>query len=145
MGSSCAYDYAVVRLVPDVARGEFVNVGVVLFAKSREALLARLALDESRLLALAPDADVASIRAHLESVERICEGGEAAGPHGELSASERFHWLTSPRSTVIQLSPVHSGLCDDPEAEADRLFEQLVTVQGSQSRGQPTESEGETS
>jgi hypothetical protein len=122
----CTYDYSVVRVVPDVARAEFVNVGVILFAKSQRALLSRIALDEPRLAALAPGADVTAIRSHLESIERICEGGEAAGPHGSLSASERFHWLTSPRSTVIQLSPVHSGLCDDPAAEADRLFARLV-------------------
>lgn len=126
MPSDCAYDYSVVRVVPDVARGEFLNAGVVLFAKSQRALLSRIALDEERLGALAPDADVTAIRAHLESIERICEGGEAAGPHAELSASERFHWLTAPRSTVIQLSPVHSGICDDPGVEADRLFARLV-------------------
>ena len=79
-----------------------------------------------RLAALAPGADVAAIRAHLASIERICAGGEAAGPHGHADQSERFHWLVAPRSTVIQVSPVHSGLCDDPEAEVDRLFERLV-------------------
>jgi Protein of unknown function (DUF3037) len=122
----CAYDYSVIRVVPDVARGEFLNAGVVLFAKTQRTLLARIALDEERLLALAPEADVAAIRSHLESIARICEGGEAAGPHATLSASERFHWLTAPRSTVIQLSPVHSGICDDPASEADRLFSRLV-------------------
>jgi hypothetical protein len=122
----CAYDYSVVRVVPDVARGEFLNAGVVLFAKTHRTLLSRIELDEERLRVLAPDADVAAIRSHLDSIERICEGGEAAGPHANLSASERFHWLTAPRSTVIQLSPVHSGICEDPEAEADRLFARLV-------------------
>lgn len=126
MPEPCTYDYAVVRVVPDVARGEFVNAGVVLFAKSHRVLLARTTLDVARLTALAPDVDLDAVRAHLESIERICEGGEAAGPHQELSASQRFHWLTSPRSTVIQMSPVHSGICDDPEREADRLFERLV-------------------
>lgn len=126
MADRCAYDYSVIRVVPDVARGEFLNAGVVLFAKTQRALLSRIALDEQRLLALSPDADVAAIRSHLESIERICAGGEAAGPHAHLSASERFHWLTAPRSTVIQLSPVHSGICDDPETEADRLFTRLV-------------------
>jgi len=130
VAEQCTYDYAVVRVVPDVARGEFLNAGVVLFAKSHHALLSRIVLDEARLTALAPEADMAAIRAHLESIERICEGGEAAGPHAELSASQRFHWLTAPRSTVIQLSPVHSGLCDDPEAEADRLFARLVNGPG---------------
>lgn len=122
-----SYDYAVVRVVPDVARGEFLNAGIILFAKSHGALLARVWLDEARLRALAPDADVATIRAHLTSIERICAGGAEAGPHGSLSPSERFHWLVAPRSTVIQVSPVHSGLSDDPAAEADRLFARLVT------------------
>jgi hypothetical protein len=122
----CSYDYAVVRVVPDVARGEFLNAGIILFAKTHGALLARVALDEERLAALAPGADVEAIRAHLASIERICAGGEAAGPHGKLTESERFHWLVAPRSTVIQVSPVHTGLCDDPEAEVDRLFERLV-------------------
>lgn len=126
MPEPCSYDYAVIRVVPDVGRGEFVNAGIILFAKSHGALLARLALDEARLLALAPDADVAAIRAHLASIERVCAGGPEAGPHGALSPSERFHWLVAPRSTVIQVSPVHSGLCDDPAAEADRLLERLV-------------------
>ena len=126
MPEHCSYDYAVVRVVPDVARAEFLNAGIILFAKSHGALLARVSLDEARLTALAPDADVAAIRAHLESIQRICAGGAEAGPHGELTASERFHWLTSPRSTVIQVSPVHSGLCDDPATEADRLFDRLV-------------------
>lgn len=126
MAEHCSYDYSVIRVVPDVARGEFLNAGVVLFAKSHRALLSRIALDEERLAALAPDADVAAIRAHLESIERICAGGEAAGPHADLSASERFHWLTAPRSTVIQLSPVHSGICDSPGSEVDRLFARLV-------------------
>ena len=126
MAERCSYDYSVIRVVPDVARGEFLNAGVILFAKSHRALLSRIALDEERLRALAPEADVRVIRSHLESIERICQGGPAAGPHAGLTASERFHWLTAPRSTVIQLSPVHSGICDDPEREADRLFARLV-------------------
>lgn len=123
-----SYDYAVVRVVPDVARAEFLNAGIVLFAKSQKALLARVYLDEDRLAVIAPDADVGGLRSHLGSIERIAAGGPQAGPHGHLSASERFHWLTSPRSTVIQLSPVHSGLCDDPRAEIDRLFDRLVST-----------------
>lgn len=130
MPERCTYDYAVVRVVPDVARGEFVNVGVILFAKSHGILLARVALEESRLWALAPEADLEPIRAHLRAIERICEGGESAGIHGRLTASERFHWLTSPRSTVIQTSPVHSGICDDPASEIDHLFERLVADVG---------------
>ena len=126
MPAPCSYDYAVVRVVPDVARGEYLNAGIILFAKTHGALLARVWLDEKRLTALAPNADVAAIAAHLRSIERICAGGPAAGPHGSLSPSERFHWLVAPRSTVIQVSPVHTGLCDDPAAEADRLFERMV-------------------
>jgi hypothetical protein len=126
MAERCAYDYAVVRIVPDVARGEYLNAGVILFAKSHGALLARVVIDEPRVRAFAPGVDLRAIRAHLESIERICAGGAAAGPHAGLSASERFHWLTAPRSTVIQTSPVHSGLCDEPAAEVDRLFARLV-------------------
>lgn len=126
MPRHCSYDYALIRVVPDVERGEFLNAGVILFAKTHDALLSRIGLDEERLAALAPSADVSAIRAHLASIGRICEGGRAAGPHAHLSASERFHWLTSPRSTIIQVSPVHSGLCDDPASEADRLFQRLV-------------------
>ena len=132
MPERCTYDYAVVRVVPDVARAEFVNVGIILFAKSHGALLARIALDAARLSALAPEADLDAISSHLRSIEHVCAGGPEAGPHGQLSPSERFHWLTSPRSTVIQMSPVHSGLCEDPAAEADRLFERLV--RGSRAR-----------
>ena len=126
MPALSSYDYAVVRVVPDVARGEFFNAGIILFARTHGALLARTWLDEARLSALAPDADVSAIRAHLRSIERICAGGAEAGPHGALSPSERFLWLVAPRSTVIQVSPVHSGLCDDPAAEADRLFARFV-------------------
>lgn len=134
MAEPCTYDYAVVRVVPDVARGEYLNVGVVLYAKSHRALLSRIELDEGRLAAVAPAADVAMIRSHLESIERICRGGPAAGPHADLDASQRFHWLTAPRSTIIQLSPVHSGICDDPAAETDRLFARLVSVGREQTR-----------
>jgi hypothetical protein len=123
-----SYDYAVVRVVPRVERAEFLNAGIILFAKERGALLARVELDERRLAALAPGLDPLPIREHLASIERVAAGGAGAGPHGGLSASERFHWLTAPRSTVIQVSPVHSGLCDDPSQELDRLFELLVTA-----------------
>ncbi len=121
-----SYDYAVVRVVPDVERGEFLNVGVILFAKTRHALIARVALDEERLAVLAPDRDADMIRAHLTSIEQIAAGRPDSGPIGQLSASQRFHWLVAPRSTMIQASPVHSGLCEDPEAELERIFERLV-------------------
>ena len=122
-----SYDYAVVRVVPSLERGEFVNAGIILHAKARGVLVTRIALDEDRLRLIAPAIDVAAVRAHLESLQRISAGGADAGQIGQLSQSQRFHWLVSPRSTVIQTSPVHSGLCEDPHRELERLFERLVT------------------
>ncbi len=121
-----SYDYALVRVVPDLERGEFLNVGVILFAKLARVLATRTWLDEGRLETLARDRDPAVIREHLAALERIAAGGPEAGPIGSLSASQRFHWLVAPRSTMIQPSPVHSGLCEDPMAELDRLFDRLV-------------------
>jgi hypothetical protein len=115
-----------VRVVPDVERGEFVNAGVVLFCRPRRFLAARVALDEERLRALAPDIDVAAVRAHLDAIARIAGGDEKAGPIAALGPSERFHWLVAPASTMIQPSPVHTGLSDDPAGELDHLLERLV-------------------
>jgi Protein of unknown function (DUF3037) len=120
------FQYAIVRVVPRVERGECVNAGVVLFCRPRRFLAARLALDEARMLALAPDVDLAAVRGHLEALARIAAGDEAAGAIAALPASERFHWLVAPSSTVIQCSPVHTGLTDDPEGELERLVAQLV-------------------
>jgi hypothetical protein len=120
------FQYAIVRVVPRVERGECLNAGVVLFCRPRKFLGARIALDEDRLRALAPDADVDAVRGHLEAVRRIAAGDAGAGPIAALPASERFHWLVAPASTIIQSSPVHTGLSDDPEAELDRLVERLV-------------------
>ena len=119
------YDYAVVRVVPFVERGEYINVGVILFCRTRRFLEARMALDEARLTALAPQLDPADIRAELDLVLDICEG---AGPIGQLSLAERFHWLTTPRSTIIQVSPVHAGLCDNPAGVLEHLIETMVRV-----------------
>lgn len=121
MPDLCVFDYAVVRVVPRVEREEFVNAGVVLFCRERRFLAARITLDEARLLAIAPDVDLESVRAHLGLIPRICIGGADAGALGDLSQVERFRWLTSPRSTVIQVSPVHCGLCSDPEAILEAL------------------------
>ncbi len=126
-----SYDYAVVRVVPDVERGEFLNAGVILFARTRDFLAARVELDEERLAALAPTCDVTAVRAHLASLARIAAGAAGSGPIGRLDPSQRFHWLVAPRSTVIQVSPVHSGLCEDPRQELSRLFERLVSAGGS--------------
>ena len=121
-----AFQYAIVRVVPRVERGECVNAGVVLFCRPRRFLAARIELDEARLRALAPDVDVAAVRGHLEAIERIAAGDPAAGPIAALPASERFHWLVAPSSTIIQPSPVHTGLSDDPAGELDHLVARLV-------------------
>lgn len=121
-----AFDYAIVRVAPRPEREEFINAGVVLFCRPLRFLGCRLELDEQRLLALAPDCDVAAVRAQLELIQPICAGGPAAGDLAELDQAERFRWLVAPRSTVIQVSPVHNGLCDDPPAALDDLYERLV-------------------
>jgi DUF3037 family protein len=120
------FDYAVVRVVPDLERGEFLNAGVIVFCRTLRFLAARVELDLERLAALAPCADPDEIHEHLESIPRLCEGGPQAGPLGLLSQSERFHWLVAPRSTVIQTSPVHPGLCTDPAAMLEHLMDTLV-------------------
>ena len=120
-----AFDYAIIRVVPHVERGEFINVGVILFCRTRRFLAAKLALDQARLLALAPDIDLARIQANLALIPQICQG---VGPIGRLDQSERFHWLVAPRSTMIQTSPVHSGVCSDPNEALEHLVESLVMV-----------------
>jgi hypothetical protein len=126
--AACSYDYAVVRVVPRVEREEFVNAGVILFCLERDFLAARVELDGDRVRALWPDADLALVEEHLAAIPRVCAGGEGAGPIGRLSSRERFHWLVAPRSTVLQVSPVHSGLCDDPERELEHLLERMVRL-----------------
>jgi hypothetical protein len=121
-----AFDYAILRVVPQVEREEFINVGVLLLCRQRAFLGARFKVDVPRLLALAPQVDVHAVQAHLEAIRRLVEGNPDAGPLGRMSQAERFHWLTHPRSTTIQVSPVHSGLCDNPEAALEDLFERLV-------------------
>jgi len=121
-----SFDYAVVRVVPRVEREEFVNAGVILFCLQRGFLAARVELDRERLLALAPGADLEVIEEHLRAVPRICAGGEGSGPIGALTPRERFHWLVAPRSTVIQVSPVHTGLCDEPGRALEGLMDQMV-------------------
>ena len=120
------YDYAIIRVVPRVEREEFVNVGVIVSCPAADFLEARIELDEQRLIALDPSLDLESIRAHLTTIPAICTGGEQAGPIGKLPQRERFHWLTAPRSTVIQTSPVHSGSCKDPNVVLERLLDSMV-------------------
>lgn len=126
MPTQASYDYAVVRVVPRVDREEFINVGVILFSKALHFLAARVEVNEERLRSLAPAVDVDLVRRHLEAIPRICAGEEDAGPIALLSQSERFQWLVAPRSTMIQVSPVHGGLCDDPGARLEELFQWLV-------------------
>jgi hypothetical protein len=121
-----AYDHAVVRVVPRVERGEFVNAGVVLSARRGGFLAARFELDAARLRAIDPWVDLDVVRAHLAAFAAVCAGGDAAGPIGRLPARERFHWLTAPRSTIIQTSPVHGGRCESPEAMLERLLDRMV-------------------
>ena len=121
------FEYAVVRVVPLVEREEFVNVGVVLLCRPAGFLAARFGLNEARLRAFAgPELDLEEIRARLTAIERICAGRATGGPIGQLGLAERFRWLTSARSTVVQLSAVHPGLCHDAPLALARLFEELV-------------------
>jgi len=120
------FQYAIVRVVPRVERGEALNAGVVLYSRRLKFLAARTELDEAALRALSPDCDGERIRTQLATIERVAAGDPAGGPIAALEPSERFHWLTAPASTIVQPSPVHTGLTDDPAAELDRLFEQLV-------------------
>ena len=120
------YDYAIVRVVPKVERAEFVNAGVIVSCPARDLLLARIALDEQRLVALDPTIDLESVRTHLAAIPLICAGGEGAGPIGRLSQRERFHWLVAPRSTIIQTSPTHTGSARDLDAVVERLLETMV-------------------
>jgi hypothetical protein len=120
------FQYAIVRLVPRVERGESLNVGVILLSRPKRFLAARIALDEGRLAVLAPDLDPATVRPHLAAIERIAAGDPAAGPIARLGQAERFHWLVAPSSTMIQPSEVHTGLCDDPAAELEHLMATLV-------------------
>ena len=121
-----SYDYALIRLVPSVERGECLNVGVILFCRTLGFLGARIHLNATRALALSPDLDLAAIRQQLDTMMLICKGGPEAGDLGKMSQSERFQWLVSPRSTVIQITPVHEGVGDDPEAALEHLLKTMV-------------------
>jgi hypothetical protein len=120
------FQYAIVRVVPRVERGESMNVGVVLLCRPRRYLGARVRLDEGRLAAFAPGLDPRVLRPHLEAIERIAAGDPSAGPIAALGIAERFHWLVAPSSTIIQPSEVHTGLCQDPGAELEHLMATLV-------------------
>ena len=126
MPTKSSFDYAIVRVVPLVEREEFVNAGVILFCATCPFLGARVELDAERLAALAPWVDVPDVQRQLALIPLVCEGDPAGGEVARLPLTERFHWLVAPRSTVIQTSSVHAGLCDDPRAALDHLLETMV-------------------
>jgi hypothetical protein len=120
------FEYAVIRVVPHVEREEFVNVGVILLCARLNFLKTRILLSEQKIRALCERMDLGELKEHVSSLERICKGGPDSGPIGKLSLAERFRWLTATRSTVLQTSKVHPGLCPDPDEMLERLFNQLV-------------------
>ncbi len=126
MPSRSPFQYSVVRVVPRVERGERINAGVIVLCRPRRYLGARTLLVDERLEAIDPAADRLAVRRHLDAIERIARGDADAGPIAGLGAAERFHWLVSPSSTMIQPSEVHTGLTDDPAAELEALFAELV-------------------
>jgi Protein of unknown function (DUF3037) len=120
------FEYALVRVVPRVERGESINAGLLLYCRALDYLGSRVQLDHVRLLALDPGADVAGIEAALAGLTRVCVGAQGSGPVAAEDIGARFRWLTAPRSTVVQPGPIHTGLTHDPDAEADRLLALLV-------------------
>jgi hypothetical protein len=116
------FEYALIRVVPRIERGESINVGVIVYSKSFRYLRTKIDLNENRLSALAPGADIPAIRSALRAFERACTDG----PLAEQTLGERFRWLTAPRSAVVQPGPVHAGVTDNPSADLDRLFDSLV-------------------
>lgn len=123
MSALHTYDYAYIRVTPRPETEEFLNAGVILFCRTRRFLGVRLCLDRARLAALAPQMDAGEVQRHLDAIERVVAG---EGPIGALDHAEVFHWLVAPYSTVIQSSPVHSGLCADPSAALDALAERMI-------------------
>ncbi|MBT2876224.1 DUF3037 domain-containing protein [Streptomyces sp. McG7] len=120
------YEYAVLHVVPRIERGERINAGVLVYCRPLSYVGARTHLDEARLLALDPAADVPGVQAALRAVEGVCAGGDAAGQAAQDDPGRRFRWLIAPRSTIVQPGPVHTGLTADPGAETERLLDLLV-------------------
>lgn len=126
MQGNYLFEYAVIRLVPRVEREEFLNVGIIVYCRDRNFLQARFTLNEERIRAFCATPDIDEVKDYLLSFEKICKGGKDAGPIGELDIAGRFRWLTATRSTIVQLSKVHPGLCADPLDMLERLHQQLV-------------------
>ena len=123
-----SFDFATIRLVPRVEREEFVNAGVIVFCLGQKFLQALVHIDAVRLTALWPGLDLDLVSLHLAAFPKICEGNGEAGPIARLTVRERFHWLVAPRSTMIQISPVHSGLCESPATALHEIFGQMVLL-----------------
>jgi hypothetical protein len=128
MPTAASFDYALLRVVPRVERQEFINAGAIVYCPERHFLAARIDLNRDRLKALWPEADIPLVEQHLEAIRRICEGDPEGGAIAKLSQRERFHWITSPRSTIVQPSPVHTGVCDGTEGLLDRLDKQFLSI-----------------
>ncbi len=126
MPATNSFDYAIIQIVPRVERGERINAGIIVYCRTRRYLAARVDLDPALLEVLCPGLDLQIVHRHLDTFPLVCAGGPAAGPLGQLGQPERFHWLVAPRSTIIQLSAVHCGVCDDPAEALDDLFRRLV-------------------
>ena len=126
MPAELTYDYALIRVVPRPERGEQINVGVILSCVDHDFLQAKIELDPARVRALDPEVDLDAVQAALAAIPAVCAGGPEAGPIGTLSPRERFRWLVSPRSTVIQISPVHTGRTRDPAASLEKLLDSMV-------------------
>ena len=126
--SGTAYNFAFIRAVPHPYLGAFVNVGVVLHARTAGFLRARVVADAEALRALVPGADAELLARYLDAWRAVADGDPEAGPVALAPTSERFHWLTAPRSDVIQPSPVHEGLCGDPQRTLDELFDGFVAA-----------------
>ena len=126
MSENCSFDYAIIRFVPRVEREEFFNVGVIVSCSAQKFLESRIYLDENKLQTLAPTFASTTVRKYLEIIPKICAGDKDAGIIGQLTPRERFFWLTAARSTIIQTSPIHTGLCTNAEEMIERLFEKMV-------------------
>jgi hypothetical protein len=126
MENNYLYDYAVIRLVPKVDREEFLNVGIIVLCEEKKFLDALIEIDENRFKTFNPEFDIETAKSHLKIIPAICSGSKEGGPVASLSQAQRFHWLTSPKSTIIQISPVHSGYCRDPLETLRHLFKVLV-------------------
>lgn len=126
MQEKLLFEYAVIRIVPRVERGEFINAGIIMYCAKQRFLGIKFHVDETKIRCLNKETDISEIKGYLNAFNTICEGGEEAGSLRKLSKAERFRWLTAKRSTVLQVSAVHPGFCQDPHKKLDQLFDQLV-------------------